>query len=88
MKKVYSVRHILLKMGGRRFNKKAFRNYQKVVLKQLEAKYGVLTKKNKLESKSESIERIIETFIFLKYKRKFRRIKGVIRSLRHFLLYY
>ena len=88
MKKVYAARHILLKMGGRRFNKKAFKSYQKIVLKQLEAKYGVLNKKKTLDSKSESIEKLIETFIFLKYKRKYRKIKEVIKSLREYLLYY
>jgi hypothetical protein len=75
-------------MGGRRFNKKAFKSYQKVVLKQLEKKYGVLTKKKKIETKSESIEKLIDTFIFLKYKRKYRKIKIVINRLRSYLLYY
>jgi len=88
MKKAYSARHILLKMGGRRFNKKAFKRYQKVVLKQLEKKYGVLTKKKRIETKSESIEKLVDTFLFLKYKRKYRKIKIVINRLRSYLLYY
>jgi len=85
-KKVYSSRHVLLKMGGRR-NKRNFKRYQKTVLKELEAKYGVLKKKKPLETVAASIEKLFDTFIFLKYKRKYRRIKRVINDLRSTLLF-
>lgn len=88
LKKAYAAKHILLKMRGRRFNKKAFRSYQNEVLKKLEEKYGVFKKTEKIESHSEAIESVVETFLFLKYRRKNRKVKKILKEFREYLLYY
>lgn len=75
-------------MRGRRFNKKAFRSYQNEVLKKLEEKYGVFKKTEKIESHSEAIESVVETFLFLKYRRKNRKVKKILKEFREYLLYY
>jgi len=42
LKRAYAAKHILLRMGGRRVNKRAFKRLQKKVLDALEKKHGVL----------------------------------------------
>jgi len=86
MKRVFSARHILLKMGGRRLNKRAFRRLQDKILEELKQKHG-LDNNSKNEILVESIPKLFNLMIFLKYKRKYRRVKIMTKLLRLYLLY-
>lgn len=85
LKKAYSARHILLKMGGRRLNKRAFRKLQNKVLKELKLKHDVISKEKK-ETLMESFSTLFNLIIFLKYKRKYRRIRVMSKYFRASLL--
>jgi len=85
LKRAYSARHILLKMGGRRVNKRAFRRLQNKVLAELKLKHGIVDK-SKHETLIESIPTLFKLIIFLKYKRKYKRVKIMTKLLRLYLL--
>jgi len=72
-------------MGGRRFNKKAFRRLQNKVLEELKIKHGLENKSND-ETLIESIPKLFNLMIFLKYKRKYGRVKLLSRHIRVLLL--
>jgi len=86
MKRVFSARHILLKMGGRRLNKRAFRRLQNKILEELKIKHGVADQ-SKNEILVESIPKLFNLIIFLKYKRKYKRVKIMTKLLRLYLLH-
>ena len=85
LKRAYSARHILLKMGGRRVNKRAFRRLQNKVLEELKIKHGVAEKSDD-ETLSDSIPKLFNLMIFLKYKRKYKMARIMSRMLRVHLL--
>ena len=87
LKRAYSARHILLKMGGRRFNKRAFRRLQNKVLEELKIKHG-LVNKSEDETLIDSIPTLFSLIIFLKYKRKYKVVKIMSKLLRLNLLKY
>jgi len=89
LKRAYVARHILLKMSGKKTNKRAFKHLQKQVIDSLEKKYEILEdvdKKSKRESLIDSFEKLFDVFLFLKYKKKYRRIKSIIKDLRFSLV--
>jgi ribosomal protein S7 len=85
LKRAYSARHILLKMGGRRVNKRAFRRLQNKMLEELKIKHGIVEKSND-ETLFDSIPTLFNTMIFLKYKRKYKMARIMTRTLRVHLL--
>jgi hypothetical protein len=100
LKRAYSAKHILLKMGARYINKKAFKRLQKRVLKSLEKKHGIVEdnsipsifedfnkKKVKHEILVESIGTLFSLILFFKYKRKYKKIKYIQKNLRSSLLF-
>lgn len=92
LKRAYIAKHILLKMGGKRVNKKAFKRLQKRVLKDLEKKHGIITTSSdkfvkKPENLMESIGTLFNLLIFLKYKRKYKKVRLITNELRRFLVY-
>jgi len=95
LKKAYAAKHILLRMGGRYVNKRAFKRLQKKVLLELEEKHGILDKKvtiingkvvKKPEILVESIGTLFNLIIFLKYKRKYKKVRRITKDLRHMLM--
>jgi hypothetical protein len=42
LKKAYAAKHILLRMGGRYVNNRAFKRLQRKVLEELQQKHGIL----------------------------------------------
>lgn len=86
LKRVYSARHILLKMGGRRLNKRAFRRFQDELIEKLKIKHGFIDKEEKEETLVESFSNLFDIFIFLKYKRKYKKAKMLSKRLRSSLL--
>lgn len=85
MKRAFSARHILLKMGGRRFNKKAFKRLQNKVLIDLQKKHDA-EKKSKDETLMDSILKLFNFIIFLKYKRKYKTVKRMSKKFRNKLI--
>lgn len=85
LKRAYSARHILLKMGGRRVNKRAFRRLQNKVLEELKIKHGIV-EELKEETLTDSIGTLFNLMIFLKYKRKYKRVKIMSKLLRLYLV--
>jgi len=86
LKKAYAAKHILLKMGGRYINKRAFKRLQNKVLLELEEKHGILDTKTKTKATTingkvvkkpevliDSIGTLFNLIIFLKYKRKYKK---------------
>ncbi len=95
LKKAYAAKHILLRMGGRYVNKRAFKRLQKKVLLELEEKHGILNKNvtiingkvvKKPEILVESIGTLFNLIIFLKYKRKYKKVRKITKDLRHMLM--
>ena len=83
LKRVYSTRHLLLKMKSKRLNRRSLRRYQNKVLERLKRKYGDLSlKKPEIETLQTSIPKLVDLIIFLKYKRKYKKIRTMIRFFR------
>lgn len=92
LKKAYSAKHILLRMGKRHVNKRAFKKLQKKVLRNLEKKHGIVntntsTKVVKPETLVESIGTLFNLIIFLKYKRKYKKVRIIANNFRRLLVY-
>jgi len=97
LKRAYAAKHILLRMGGRGVNKKAFKRFQRKILEELQKKHGILnttattTIQNgkvvkKPEILVESIGTLFSLIIFFKYKRKYKKVKMIEKDLRRRLL--
>jgi len=70
-------------MKSKRLNRRSLRRYQNKVLERLKRKYGDLSlKKPEIETLQTSIPKLVDLIIFLKYKRKYKKIRTMIRFFR------
>jgi len=98
LKRAYAAKHILLRMGGRGVNKRAFKRLQGEVLEELQEKHGILNAPRaipiiqdgkvvkKPEILVESIGTLFSLIIFFKYKRKYKKVRRIESDLRRRLL--